>query len=177
MKQGAELIDVRARHRVQPETFDLPSERRIQEVAPGALVKIGVTFPPNRVGIDGERFWVEVTRRDGDRLVGRIDNDLFNTDDHGLRLHDEVAFHVGHILDTDTFDYLAAVDYMDADENTPSQVVIGVAGKYTRLWIRVGEEEMGTALGPGRQELDSILDALTEARRHLPGAGDGKPNA
>lgn len=177
MRQGAELIDARARHALDPESFDLPSNTRIQQVGPGSLVKIGVTFPPNEEGMDGERLWVQVTQRDGDQLVGRVDNDLVATNGHGLQLNDEVAFHVRHILDTDTFDYLTSVSYVDADENQSAEFVVGIVGRYTRMWIRVGEQDMGTVLGPGHQELDGVIDALTEARRHLPTVADGRADA
>ena len=104
MKQGAELINARVRHALAPDSFDLPSDTRIQHVGPGSLVKIGVTFPSTDDGPNGERFWVQVTQRTGDRFVGRVDNVLAATDEHGLRLHDEIAFVASNIFDTDTLD-------------------------------------------------------------------------
>lgn len=167
MKHGAELIDARARHASAPESFDLPSDRRIQAVGPGSMVKIGVTFPPTGEGPAGERFWVEVIERTGDRFIGRVDNDLTATNEHGLRFNDEVAFFTSHILDTDTFDYLASVEYVDADEDEPSELVVGIVGRYTRVWLQVGDQQMGTVFGPGHRELDRIIDVLSEARQHL----------
>jgi hypothetical protein len=68
-------------------------------VAPGTLVKVCALFPPADGDAGGERFWVEVLERHGDRLLGRVDNELDHTDKHGLVLHDEVEFRLENIYD------------------------------------------------------------------------------
>ena len=45
-----------------------------------------------------ERFWVEVEDI-GEFISGRVDNDLLNTEDHGLKLNDPIKFHYSDILD------------------------------------------------------------------------------
>jgi hypothetical protein len=130
-------------------------------------VKIGVRFPEEGEGTSGERFWVEVTHRAGDQFVGQIKNELMFTEVHGLQLDDEIQFHTRNVLDTDTFDYLVAVDYEDADNDEAAQLTVGVAGRYARIWLAVGEEQIGTALGPGHRELDDLIRVLSEARARM----------
>jgi uncharacterized protein YegJ (DUF2314 family) len=46
---------------------------------------------------EGERMWVEVTKRDGDRFTGKLLNDPVFID--GLVYADEVHFGTEHIID------------------------------------------------------------------------------
>ena len=85
--------------RLQPETFQLPTAEQLEGVGPGSWVKVSVAFPENEDGMDGERFWVKVLERHGDRLVGQVDNEPIATRDHGLARDDRVEFSLEHVYD------------------------------------------------------------------------------
>lgn len=58
------------RHLESPDTFEVPDLEIKELIAPGDLVKLAwsvARFP-------GERMWVRVTHRDGDRLKGNLEN-------------------------------------------------------------------------------------------------------
>ncbi|XAS71997.1 hypothetical protein VUN82_23480 [Micrococcaceae bacterium Sec5.1] len=58
------------RHLESPETFEIPDVELKELIGPGDLVKLAwavARFP-------GERMWVRVTHRDGDRLKGNLEN-------------------------------------------------------------------------------------------------------
>lgn len=58
------------RHLESPDTFEVPDLELKELIAPGDLVKLAwsvARFP-------GERMWVRVTHRDGDRLKGNLEN-------------------------------------------------------------------------------------------------------
>lgn len=70
--EALHLVDVDERHREHPETFGiLPLEQR-RGAAVGDAVKLIWEEP---LSDRGERLWVQVTGKDGDRLTGYIDND------------------------------------------------------------------------------------------------------
>ena len=46
----------------------------------------------------GEDFWVQVAERDGQWLVGDVDNPLYEARRHELHQGDEIIFHEDHIL-------------------------------------------------------------------------------
>lgn len=58
------------RHREAPGTFWVPDAEEKALIQPGDLVKL--MWSVSRLG--GERMWVEVTERRGDRLVGKLSN-------------------------------------------------------------------------------------------------------
>lgn len=91
--------DAQELHRQYPETFEVPSAERLDRVTPGSLVKVCVLSWQADEEAGGERFWVEVLERHGDQLVGRVDNELDDTDKHGLALHDRVQFRLENIYD------------------------------------------------------------------------------
>lgn len=96
-------------HRQWPETFDVPGDDEKELIVPGDLVKLMwavARFP-------GERMWVRVIRRDGDRLSGTLENlPVYVFMDHG----EQVKFQIDDIID---FEY---VDEREDDEanNTPA---------------------------------------------------------
>lgn len=70
--EALHLVDVEERHRQHPETFEiLPFEQRCAATV-GDTVKLIWEEP---LSDSGERLWVQVTAKDGDRLTGFIDND------------------------------------------------------------------------------------------------------
>jgi len=82
--------DAQKLHNDNQATFNIPNDECLSKVKSGDSVKVAIC---------GERFWVEVTNRDGDNLIGYVDNDLLCTDLHGLAYKDIVNFEVKHIHD------------------------------------------------------------------------------
>jgi uncharacterized protein YegJ (DUF2314 family) len=77
------LVNAVATNRAHPTTFYVPDTSR---VGVGSVVKVSDT---------SERFWVRVVERDGDYLVGVIENVLLTGN---LCWHDRIQFHVDNIL-------------------------------------------------------------------------------
>lgn len=82
------------RHLESPETFEVPDLELKELIEPGDLVKLAwsvARFP-------GERMWVRVTHRDGDRLKGDLEN-------WPLYVHlypgEQVTFFIDDIIDCD----------------------------------------------------------------------------
>jgi hypothetical protein len=84
-----------------PDQFDVPAQDRLDTVGPGSGVKVCAVDPmsANQLETDGERFWVLVTERNGDRLVGRVENHLLATNEHGVSYGDRVEFSLEHIYE------------------------------------------------------------------------------
>lgn len=84
-----------------PDQFEIPAQDRLDKVGPGSGVKICAVDPTNAnpIETDGERFWVLVTERNGDYLVGRVENHLLATNEHGLSYGDRVEFSVENIYE------------------------------------------------------------------------------
>jgi len=80
------------RHRAHPVSFEIPDVRDKAAIRPGDRVKLMWSvkrFP-------GERMWVTVTNRKGDRLVGILDNlPVFVYMSPG----EPVSFHIDDIVD------------------------------------------------------------------------------
>jgi hypothetical protein len=85
--------------RLRPETFEAPTTEQLGQVSPGSLVKVSVAFAENEEGMDGERFWVEVSERHGTHLVGQVANELIATPSHGLKRNDRVEFSLEHVYE------------------------------------------------------------------------------
>jgi len=63
---------------------------------PASLVPLPKQDMPSRGW--GEDFWVRVTERDGEWLVGTVDNPMYEARLHELHQGDSVYFHEDHIL-------------------------------------------------------------------------------
>lgn len=80
------------RHLESPETFEVPDIELKELISPGDLVKLAWSV----ARLPGERMWVRVTHRDGDRLKGNLENwPLF------VHLHtgERVTFFIDDIID------------------------------------------------------------------------------
>ncbi|MEM7475831.1 MAG: hypothetical protein AAF483_12640 [Planctomycetota bacterium] len=64
----------------------------------------------------GEDFWCEVLQRDGDVLLGRIDNPLVENKLHGLGLNDQLLFREENILALHPSHRLEIVSAMRVEE-------------------------------------------------------------
>lgn len=89
LESGAE------RNRQHPETFWAPDAEAKAELQPGDLVKLMWTVKRGR-GPSGERMWVKITRRDGDHLVGTLDNWPMVV---YMRPDETIRFHIDDIID------------------------------------------------------------------------------
>lgn len=93
MSEQAPFRDAQAMARAHPLTFEVPEPERLAALRAGDFVKVCAS---------NERFWVVLTARYGDGLVGKVNNDLIWTDDHGLSCDDEVRFTTDHVYDVIT---------------------------------------------------------------------------
>jgi hypothetical protein len=84
---------------IRPESFEVPTAEELEGVGPGSFVKVSVAFAENEDGMDGERFWVEVTERHGSHLVGKVANEVIATRDHGLVRDDRVEFSLVNVYE------------------------------------------------------------------------------
>ncbi len=70
--------------RMYPDTFWVPDlDDLLTKVKPGSLVKVCVS---------DERFWCIVNSIEDAKITATIDNDLLNTDMHGLNFGDIITF-------------------------------------------------------------------------------------
>ena len=93
-KDDVDFINGVERNAEHPATFPIPDEADRKAVMVGDHVKIGV----EKIGGNGERFWVKVIRRDGDEIEGEVDNHLVFTDQHGIEFGDRLTFGPEHVL-------------------------------------------------------------------------------
>ncbi len=96
VKPTYKLLDPRPRKLESPYTFYLPSAEELAEVSPGVIVKLMFSAIPASEKYDAERMWVEVNERQGDQLIGTLDNDP--SDIPGLTCGDAVEFELHHII-------------------------------------------------------------------------------
>ncbi|MBM3618029.1 MAG: hypothetical protein FJX23_05720 [Alphaproteobacteria bacterium] len=71
-----------------PETFTRPGPKRLAALREGDLAKVCTC---------NERFWCEITAREGVHFTARVDNELQHTAEHGISLDDIVQFEERHI--------------------------------------------------------------------------------
>lgn len=84
-----ELVDAQAMARKYPETFFVPSDRKLDELQAGDMVMIGA---------ERERFWCGLVRRAEDGgWIGKILNALVMAQTHGLHFGDLIKFGTEHI--------------------------------------------------------------------------------
>lgn len=90
------LIDGNARHRENPETFEVPTHLEKGSLKEWDLVKIWVEA---KGLFSGERFWVQVKAVIWQRrLIVRIDNDLISTKLSWIKYADEIVIEMKNVL-------------------------------------------------------------------------------
>ncbi len=99
--QSPLLVNAAEMAREYPETFLRPSKQQLDHIAPKDLVK---------VSDDRERFWVQVTKRNGEMLVGRVDSGLLFQADYNYG--DLIRFGTDNIYEI--FDKAAFIAARDA---------------------------------------------------------------
>jgi len=88
MKKELNLTDAQEMSKNYSYSFQIPSQSELDNIDKGSIVKICV---------DGERFWARVVGVEEEKITGFIDNDLINTDDHGLDYNDLIEFEKRHV--------------------------------------------------------------------------------
>lgn len=91
------LDDPRPIAKESPYTFYLPPKTFIDSLGPGDIAKLIFRGSPAGLNTNAERMWVEITKRDGDRFEGTLDN--IPTDMPQLSLGDPVTFSSHEIID------------------------------------------------------------------------------
>ena len=83
-----EIVDAEQRNRENPDTFELPSKKRINSINVGDFVKL--------IFDDKERMWVKITLRIKDKWKGTLANNAVTMD---LVYGDIINFHTKNIID------------------------------------------------------------------------------
>lgn len=92
----ATLLDAVQSNKEHPQTFELPNDTN--RLRAGDFAKISMQFEsPEK--LKGERFWVHIMNRDGDRFTGTVNNALRCTEYHGVNNGDEIKFETRHVLE------------------------------------------------------------------------------
>ncbi len=80
-----------------PYTYYLPPTDFLEAVGPGDSVKVIIQSIPASPKYDSERMWIEVIKREGDQIVGLLDNHPFDMPQ--LKAGDRVSFQTRDIID------------------------------------------------------------------------------
>ena len=93
--QQSRLISAEECHAQNPETFWIPDKTDRDGLQPGDAAKV-IFRTYTGDGISGERIWIEVTGRVGDRYIGKLVNDpLIIAGKYG----DRAYFRAEHVID------------------------------------------------------------------------------
>jgi len=84
------------RQRTSPESFELPSESKRQNLARGDCVKLIFRMLNKINEIEVERMWVDVEGKDGNYYIGSLNNEPFS--DVDLASEDRVIFEARHVI-------------------------------------------------------------------------------
>jgi hypothetical protein len=79
-KNGFTFIDSVERSQTHPDTWAHPDDEVLKRIEIGYFVKVGVTHPH----LGGERFWGLVKERTERSIVIEVDQDMTQTDHHGI---------------------------------------------------------------------------------------------
>jgi len=82
------------RHLEYPDSFEVPSYEDKQDLRPGDRAKL--MWAVKRMPAQAERMWVTITDRDGDKLIGTLDNWAIFAFLHPGEM---VKFHIDDIID------------------------------------------------------------------------------
>lgn len=105
---GWELRSADAAHAQNPTTFWIPSLEHRKALQPGQAVKLlfDIRVPGDDDGMEpsGERMWIVVSNRIGNRYIGRLVTQpasLEDHEDHYLQVGAVIPFGVEHVTDID----------------------------------------------------------------------------
>jgi hypothetical protein len=80
-----------------PATFQIPSRQLRETLAVGSSAKLVFVPSPSVKGGGHERLWVEITAREGEEYIGRLERDPMFIDAIGVRKGDTVRFRACHV--------------------------------------------------------------------------------
>ena len=80
--------------------FPIPTLSERQNLQPGGHAKVGISWPTDKNGCSGERFWVIILERRNGRYLAIIDNDLLS-DKLAVTRGGLIQFGPEHVLDVD----------------------------------------------------------------------------
>ncbi|MBK7362631.1 MAG: DUF2314 domain-containing protein [Micavibrio sp.] len=87
--------DAQNMKRLYPATFEAPSEKELNNLNIKDFVKVCVRVPNREEGMpESERFWVEITKIDGDTITGKVSNDLVYIK---LKHQELISFHKNNV--------------------------------------------------------------------------------
>jgi hypothetical protein len=89
MKKRTDFTNAQEMRLKHPETFHAPSKEDLDNLKPNNFIKIGVC---------GERFWVQVKEVNGNEIKGVVDNDLIHSDEHGYYCNDTINVQKQHVM-------------------------------------------------------------------------------
>jgi hypothetical protein len=92
---GYTLENAEERAQQYPSSFELPPEKERKNLKKGDYAKCIFLAAVPQYGLDGDRMWVQVKRREGDRYVGELANAPTIVD---AELGDEVKFGPEHVI-------------------------------------------------------------------------------
>lgn len=79
-----EFEDAQVLHKLNPTTFEAPTQQELDALKPEDCVKVCVKLPKKKNQPCGERFWVKVKLIEGDEVIGEVYNELIYVDiQHG----------------------------------------------------------------------------------------------
>ncbi len=95
MEQNELFLDAHALSILYPDTFEAPTNEELQAIKVGDIIKVST---------GEERFWVivEQVHQPSRTIIGKVDNDLLFTGEHGLSYADEVVFGFQNVYDIQT---------------------------------------------------------------------------
>lgn len=85
-----EFVDAQDMHRNHPQTFEVPSNEDLNGISKYDFVK---------VSCNNERFWIEVTSVDGDKIKGTVSNGLFMEGNEELVFGKEIEVTKNNVFD------------------------------------------------------------------------------
>jgi len=104
----ATFVDAQQMHKDNPKTFWVPSKKELDAIKPGDNVKVCVN--------DAERFWVLVTKVDGDKITGKVNNYML-LGDYGFDYGDNII-----VLKRNVYDIRAKGDKSGAGNESKNFV-------------------------------------------------------
>lgn len=97
-EDGWTLDDAVERHRLAPNTFQIPPEDIRANLPIGADAKLIFLLRSDEGSVKGERMWVRVVGRMGEGYIGVLNNDP-TTQGAALALGDRLVFRPENIID------------------------------------------------------------------------------
>lgn len=146
------FVNAQEMHRENPDRFEVPSTEELKSIKAGHYVKVAT---------GNERFWVHVTEVTRDSIKGKVNNDLMNTDIHGLKACDDVEFTTDNIYDIYPVRKIK-VSYQKVTPESAEEGDISEQG-----WIN----EDGIDMEPLAEEIEIGLTAVIKAFQYLTNEG------